>query len=192
MQKMQSAGGCNANVCFAIDGSKSISSAEFTNEKNFVLDVVSVLVDNPVEFAAVQYADGRERISKLTTDDETFILKMNSTKQMSHPRSHIKGGVNFCFRQLMKRPGEPIKMVVLGDARVKNKRIARRTVETTDLFRMNGGDVAVVAAGAKINKKLMLKITGGNEKLLLDVDNFLDVLTLETYIERVVEAICSI
>lgn len=191
MRKMQAAGGCNANVCFAIDGSTSISSDEFTNEKNFVLDVVSVLVDNPVEFAAVQYADRRERISKLTVDDEAFILKVNSTKQMYNPRSLIKSGVNFCFRQLMKRPGEPMKMVILGDARVKNRRVARRTILTTDQFRANGGDVSVVAAGAKINKQLMLKLTGGNEELVYDVDNFLDVLTLEIYIERVVEEICS-
>lgn len=191
MQKIQAVGGCNANVCFAIDGSTSISSDEFTNQKHFILDVVSVLVDNPVEFAAVQYADGRERISKLTPDDETFIGKVNSTKQMCDPRSHIKGGVNFCFRQLMKRPGEPMKMVILGNARVRNRRVARRTVETTDLFRKNGGDVTMVAAGAKINQMLMLKLTGGNEKLVLHVDDFLDVLTLEMYIERVVEEICS-
>ena len=81
-ERLAKAGGCNANICFAIDGSGSMSDEEFTNQKNFVLDVASIIgVDEVAEFAAVQYSTATSRITPLTVDNAEFIEKVLHAKQ---------------------------------------------------------------------------------------------------------------
>lgn len=186
-EKIDAVGGCNANICFAIDGSGSIAAGEFTNEKNFVLDVVSVLTDNPVEFAATQYATSTNPIQALTADDETFISKVSRTRQVKGA-SFIAGGINYCFSQLFQRQGEVNQIVLLGDGR---SNIGASAVQRADLFRSIGGVVSVVGAGFA-NDKVLLDIAGGNKDLVYEVKDFFDVLKLEIFIEQLVGDICSL
>lgn len=186
-QKIRAVGGCNINICFAIDGSGSISKQEFQNEINFVLDTVSVLVDNPVEFAATQYATSNYEISPLTADDESFILDVNGTKRFGG-YSFVVGGVNYCFSQLRRRPDEANHIVLLGDG-LSN--IGASAVKRADLFRYLGGTLSVVGAGFPDND-ILLKIAGGNKDLVYEVSDFLDVLSLEEFIEAIVIDICEL
>eukprot|EP00171_Calliarthron_tuberculosum_P002252 IDg2252t1 len=74
-QKIKRVGGCSANICFAIDGSGSITRTEFENQKNFILDVASVIsVNNAAKFAAVQYATSVVPIIPLTANTAIFDL----------------------------------------------------------------------------------------------------------------------
>lgn len=180
--------GCNANVCFAIDGSGSISSSEFTAQKQFVLDVVSVIaVDNPVELAAVQYGTANSAISPLTVDAEQFILDVDSEQQLRSSRTFVAGGINYCFSQLFRRRGEANKIVLLGDGRSS---IGANAIARADLFRTVGGTVCTVGAGFADTREL-LAIAGGDPNRVFEVDNFLDVLTLEFILESIVEDICN-
>eukprot|EP00171_Calliarthron_tuberculosum_P002174 IDg2174t1 len=82
-RRIKAAGGCNANVCFAIDGSGSITREEFENQKNFVLDVVSVIaVDAAAEVAAAQYASAVSPITPLTPNTARFNLRVNGARQV--------------------------------------------------------------------------------------------------------------
>ncbi|KAI0559988.1 chitin-binding protein [Gracilaria domingensis] len=186
-QLIEAAGGCNANVCFAIDGSGSISSEEFDLEKAFVLDVVSVLTDNPVEVAAVQFSTSTFPIQALTPDVEQFNLRVQATNQI-RGASFVAGGVNYCVGQLIRRPGESNKVVLLSDGR---SNIGGSASRAADEFRAFGGSVCAVGAGDRSAQEL-LEIVGGDEDLLFEVDNFLDVFALEDTIERVTLRVCSL
>eukprot|EP00178_Gracilaria_changii_P000089 TRINITY_DN1007_c0_g1_i1.p1 TRINITY_DN1007_c0_g1~~TRINITY_DN1007_c0_g1_i1.p1 ORF type:complete len:265 (+),score=40.73 TRINITY_DN1007_c0_g1_i1:302-1096(+) len=186
-RKIAAAGGCNLNVCFAIDGSGSISSDAFTNERNFVLDVVSVIVDNPVELGAVQYATSVSTITDLTPDDSTFNVLIENEQQL-RGQSFVVGGLNACFSQLARRPGEAQKIVLLGDG---ESNIGSSAVRRANDFRRFGGSVCVVAAG-NADEDILLQIAGGDSDKLFQVDSFLDVLELEKIAEALALQICGV
>ena len=187
-QRVRAAGGCNANVCFAIDGSGSMPPAEFQAEKNFVLDLISIIaVDKPVEVSAVQYATANTAISPLTVDIEGFNLNVQKTKQMKG-KSFLVGGVNYCFAQLFRRRSEAIKIIMLGDG---ESNIGGDAVKRANLFRAIGGDLSVVAAGFP-NDKQLLKLAGGDPFKVFDVASFFDTLALQIIIEELVLDVCGI
>ncbi len=187
-RRVKAAGGCNANVCFAIDGSGSISEVEFNNQRNFVLDIVSVVsVDDAAEVAACQYASSVNPIQPLTADIAKFNVAVNHTRQVSG-QSFVVGGINYCFSQLWRRRGEANKIVLLGDGR---SNIGSSAVARADLFRAVGGRVAAVGAGFKDDTEL-LRIAGGNKNLVYQASSFRDVLTLQSFIEKLVSQICEV
>lgn len=185
--RLSKRGGCNANVCFAIDGSGSINSTQFLAEKNFVLDVSSVItVDDKAELTAVQFAKSAMAISPLTDDIASFNLAVQDTRQMGG-RSKVMGGINYCFSRLASRRKEAIKLVLLSDGR---SNIGRSAVSRANHFRGFGGDVSVVAAGFPDHSEL-LAIAGGKADHVFDVGDFFDVLALQDLIEALVEQVCS-
>ncbi len=187
-RRVKAAGGCNANVCFAIDGSGSINGTEFTSQKNFVLDLVSVLtVDDAAEVAACQYSSSVSPIQPLTVDTAKFNLAVTRARQVTG-QSFVVGGINYCFSQLWRRRGEANKIVLLGDGR---SNIGSSAVARADLFRMIGGSVCAVGAGFKDDTEL-LGIAGGNRTLVFQTESFLDVLTLQSIVERLVSQICDV
>ena len=187
-RRVEAAGGCNANVCFAVDGSGSISRKEFTNQKNFVLDLMSVLsVDDAAEAAACQYSTAVSPIHPLTTDIASFNVAVNGANQVGG-LSFAVGGINYCFSQLWRRRGEANKIVFMGDAR---SNIGSSAIQRADLFRRVGGSVCAVGAGFTDDKEL-LGIAGGDKSLVFQANSFLDVLTLQSFIESLVSQICGI
>ena len=186
-ERIRKVGGCNANVCFAIDGSSSINSEEFQAEKHFVQDVVSVLSDNPVEFAAVQFSTSTTNIQSLTPDDAGFLIKVENAKQVPG-LSFVRGGLNYCVFQLLDRPGESNKIVLLSDGR---SNVGGSTARRAQQFRDFGGNVCVVGAGNQ-NKKELLNIVGGDSNLYHQVHGFTDFFTLAKHIISITEDICGL
>ena len=181
--------GCNANVCFAIDGSADIDTANFEAQKNFVLDVVTVIADgsNPVELAAVQYGTSASAISALTLDPERFNAAVARTSQLRSDSTFVAAGINFCFSQLFRRRNEANKIVLLGSGR---STIGANAVSRANLFRRFKGQVCTVGAGFTDNSQL-LAIAGGDPARVFEVDNFIDVLDLQFIVEDIVLDICS-
>eukprot|EP00737_Agarophyton_chilense_P004861 gb/GEZJ01006538.1/.p1 GENE.gb/GEZJ01006538.1/~~gb/GEZJ01006538.1/.p1 ORF type:complete len:247 (-),score=41.48 gb/GEZJ01006538.1/:171-911(-) len=107
---------CNANICFAVDGSGSMSDAEFQLELDFVKLVAAVIsLDPESQFAGIQYGLRPKFISMLTPDAAQFLLHVDATVHMKAPRTFIAPGIGGCWRQLMKVPDQPWKIVLLGD-----------------------------------------------------------------------------
>lgn len=184
-RKVDAAGGCNANVCFAIDGSGEIPPAAFLNEKNFVLDIASLIgVDEPAELSAVQYATAVTNIMPLTADSAAFITSVDGTEQMGGA-SFMVGGMNYCFSQLSKRAGEALKIVILGDGKSS---IGSNTAERADLFRSLGGSVSVVGAGEVDFDAL--NAVADSAAHVFTVESFLDALALQELVDTMVEFIC--
>ncbi len=186
-RRLKSVGGCNANVCFAVDGSSSISRAEFENEKNFVLDVASVIsMDQPVELAAAQYSTSIVPITPLTPYLTGFDMSIWRARQIGGA-SFVVGGVNYCFSQLMKRPREANQMVILGDGR---SNIGSDAVKRAALFRRLGGSLSTVAAGFADDREL-LAIAGNDRSMVFRVNSFADVLALHEIIKKLVFRVCG-
>ncbi len=186
-RRLNDVGGCNANVCFAIDGSTSISRTEFDNEKNFVLDVAAIIsMDQPVELAAAQYSTSIAPITPLTPWVDDFDTSVNGATQIGGA-SFVVGGINYCFSQLMRRPGEANKIVILGDGR---SNIGSRAVDRADLFRQMGGSLSTVAAGFA-DDRVLLAIAGGDRDMVFRVQSFADVLALHEVIEKLVFKVCG-
>lgn len=181
--------GCNANVCFAIDGSGSISAANFNAQKQFVQDVASVIATgtNPVELAAVQYGTSASVISELTVDAGKFIWDVEATEPLRSPATFVAAGINFCFSRLFRRRHEAKKIVLLGDGR---SNIGSSAVRRADTFRRFKGEVCTVGAGFTDDREL-LAIAGGDASRVFEVEEFLDVLSIEKIIEDIVLDICS-
>lgn len=181
--------GCNANVCFAIDGSGSISPANFEAQKEFVQDVATIIADgtNPVELAAVQYGTSSSAIIQLTLNTNAFQLAIKRTPQIGG-LTFVNAGINFCFSQLWRRRGEANKIVLLGDGRTT---IGSNAVRRADLFRRVGGDVCTVGAGFQDPREL-LAIAGGDPARVFQVDDFISALELQYIIEDIVLDICGV
>lgn len=185
-RRLEEANGCNANICFAIDGSSDIDAKEFESEKNFVLDVASVVgVDEPSEMAAVQYATSITKVQPLTSNSALFIEKVNDLPQMKG-QSFMVGGINYCYSQLYKKKDEAIKIVILGNGKGT---IGSRSVNRAKEFIQIGGDISVVGAGFTDDAEL-LAIAGGRQDHVFRVNSFLDVLDLETIMETLILQIC--
>lgn len=187
--RIVSSGGCNANVCFAVDGSGSINATQFTSQLNFVTDVVSIIAaTDPVGLAAVQYSTGTRAISEFTTNDFEFIPAVDRTRQL-FGLSFVAGGINFCFAELFNAGGPVNKIVLLGDAM---SNIGSSAVRRADQFRAIGGTVCSVAAGTNPDRESLLGIAGGDPDLVFEVDDFVNVIRLSNIIERLVEQICGL
>lgn len=184
---VETAGGCFANICFAIDGSGSISDKAFQNEKFFILDLHSIVgVDERADMGAVQYATSTNPIIPLTDDRDAFVLAINGTKQVGG-FSFVVGGMNYCIRALRRKSVK--KIVLLGDGR---SNIGSDTVARANLFRERlGGTVCAVGAGFPDDEEL-LAIVGGNPDLVFEVDSFEDTLDMADLIDDLVAGICNI
>lgn len=186
--RIDAAGGCNVNLCFSIDGSSAIQPAEFENQRSFVMDLASIIgEDEPIEYAAVQYGTGNSAVSPLTPDMNEFILRMEDMRQLGGLSNEV-AGISYCFSQLFRRPNEANKIIFFGEGR---SGIGAMPLERADLFRSIGGEVCAVGAGFTDDAQL-LRLAGGDKSMVFELDNFLDVLSLQQILEDMVVRICKL
>lgn len=101
----------------------------------------------------------------------------------------MAAGINNCFSQLNRRRGEALRIVLLGD---RQSTIGADAVARADLFReFFHGEVCVVGAGFTDDAEL-LAIAGGDPGKVFTVGTFIDVLTLQTLLEQLVEGVCVV
>lgn len=181
-------GGCNANVCFAIDGSASISASQFSAAIDFVVSTVALLASDPnSQFAAVQYGTAVTPISVLTNNHVEFSQAVVSANQQ-FGSSFLIGALNFCMWQLSSARNAVVKIVILGDGQSNPGDSA---VKQTDLFRdAFGGTVCAVATGNP-NRTELLRLVGGDADLVFDSSSFVDIILLASVVEELVMRICT-
>lgn len=145
--------GCEVNVCFAIDGSGSINSKDFTIELNFVNLVASIIsTDRKINFCGVQYSETTTAISPLTDDRLGFLGKVANTKQ-DFGRTNLPAALGYAIVQLFPFPNDANKIIVLGDG-LSNIGFAPAFVAGT--FIDAGGSISAVAVGGSNVEELAL------------------------------------
>lgn len=178
-------GGCNINVCFAIDGSGSVGQRGFDAEKGFVFDIESIInVRGPVGLAATQFGATSSPIIGFTTSAPAFRSAVNGARFLNARLTNIREGISFCVTELLKSRSGPKKIVLLTDGRANT---GGDPVPLADLFRAVGGDVCAVGVGHSDDRSL-LEIAGGDRDRVLNVDDFFE---LAGILEDLIEQVCG-
>lgn len=175
-------GSCNPNLCFALDGSASISSDDYRAQKEFVELVAAIVgTDEDAEFAAVQYGFRNRKISGMTNDVNSFLLKVDGSGHARAPVTRIGQGIRFCMKTLRKRIGDANKIVVLGDGR--SRHIGPRKIKKT-----RGIEVCAVGVGFQ-NKDILTAIAGGDPNRVFAVDEYFELIDV---VESIVRDVCGV
>lgn len=200
MQKIVSKGGCNANVCFTLDGSHYVSAEDYRMQKEFVeLAAALIGVDKSVHFAATQLTRPPfglisalvnplyGSISPLTLDQDAFLERVaGSSRFGGQPR--LRRGIRFCTRQMRGRREDVNKIVMIADGR--NRRLYRDRA-TRPLFRFMSprqrGSVCAVAVG-QVDLNYLAYLTGSAERVL-PVDGYIE---LAGIVEKLVSQVCGL
>ena len=179
--------GCNANVCFGIDGSGSVSATEFDDAKFFVKDIVDIIaVDQDAEFAAVQFSETNHRISPLTGNKRDFLRAVRNAKFQQGGYTAIGAGIVYCDFQLSRRPGEANKIAVITDGR---NNLGGSPVRRANNFRRRdpNGKITAVGIGQYLNLETLQKIAGDEKVISVD-----DYIHLATVVTELVKQVCEI
>lgn len=151
-------GGCKPNICFALDGSGSITQKQWRAQKDFVLLAAAVIgVDRSAEFAAVEYGLRLDGISLLTRNVNKFLRKVDRERLNRASATFLASGIAYCHSQLSQRPYDANKMVILGDGR---NTFGSNPVPLAQKF-LNSGNTAICAVGVGYTNTAVLNaITG--------------------------------
>lgn len=100
--QIQGSGSCSkTRICFALDGSGSISPSEYSLQIKFAETIASIISVNPsAQFAAIQYGLRNVEISPLTDDLQFFRTSLNSSKPSHASRTFIAAGIGGCAVEL--------------------------------------------------------------------------------------------
>lgn len=185
MAKIVAKGGCNANVCFVLDGSYYVTDDEYRMQKEFVeLAAALIGVDKSAHFAATQYAPPRFALAQLTSDQDAFLVKIAGSSRWGRDQ-RVRPGVRFCVRQMRQRREDANKIVLVGDGRGSLQYSAYLPPLRT--FSRRGGSICAVAV-KNANRRLLAYVTR-NPAHVLAIDGYID---LSIIVEDVVEQVCGL
>eukprot|EP00178_Gracilaria_changii_P027718 TRINITY_DN908_c0_g4_i1.p1 TRINITY_DN908_c0_g4~~TRINITY_DN908_c0_g4_i1.p1 ORF type:complete len:220 (+),score=39.92 TRINITY_DN908_c0_g4_i1:429-1088(+) len=149
------------NVCFALDGSSSSSSASFRSQTRVVFKVVEEISSckREIGYAAVQYGPSVTSISSLTTDRDAFVADVRSARQIGLDGNFATAGLNYCISEMFEMRETKNNIVLFGDG---NSDIGRAPADRSELFFSLGGVVLAVGVGDSHNMTALQAIAGNN------------------------------
>lgn len=161
---------CNINVCFALDGSSSITPRSYEQQRSTAIRAARNIFDRSgaraLGLAAVQYGAAIRPISPFTTDRRAFLSALRSSVQSRGNGTFLTGGVNYCFSELFEKNNNRNTIVVLGDGQAN---IGSDASDRANLFSTNGGQVLSVGVGGSLNATELVAIAGGDRSKLFFV-----------------------
>lgn len=179
--------GCHANVCFALDGSATITPEAYTVEKDLVTRITRILTRRGAVpgLAAVQYGLANHAVSPFTKDRSDFLRAVSASQQHGDEGSFVTAGLNYCFGALLDVDAGAKTIVLLGDGRAT---IGSDPADRANLFYLSGGQVLVAGVGDSPDVEALTRIAGGNSQNVFMVDQ-----EHEPYMvaNRIVDSICS-
>lgn len=184
-------GGCDPNVCFALDGSRAINSTNFQLQKDFVKLVAGVIsLDEESQFAALQYGLRAHMISELTLNAEDFLLKVDKAIQVRNRRTFVAMGIFGCIQQLMKTPFEANHIVLLGEGKddllVRHSGFNAESVAKRFLYSPHNA-ISAVAVGFSDTSDLARIV--GSPNRVFEVDEWSEVVDVTA---ELVENVCGL
>ena len=184
--------GCEINVCFTFDTSGSVSRRDFQLQKDFILDITSIIGTDPrARFAASQYGRRTYRISNLTpSGSENAVSDFNqavSRAEFKHDSAtSIGSGIVWCDRQLRRQRGDTNKMVVMGDGR---NNLGGSPVTRANTFRERTDNGVVSAVGIGFRDESVLNRIAGDRGSVFAIQDYVE---LSFLVEDLVADICKL
>ena len=187
-QQVAAKGSCNPNICFALDGSGSISSADYSAQKDFAQLIAAIIsVDPDAAYAAVQYGLRNIAISDLTSDANSFLLDLDGSILAGAPRTFIAAGLGYCINQLRPRIEDANKIILFGDGR---SNFGGNPVSVAQRFLPPRGSGSICAVGIGFQNTAVLQaIVGGNPNRVLQVDEYFELMDI---LEVIISDICGL
>ncbi|CDF33027.1 unnamed protein product [Chondrus crispus] len=153
---------CNMRLCFALDGSGSISPVQFKVQQDLVKLLASVAREGGATFSAVQYGLSNTAISTPTGNAPKFRRAVDDSIFQRAPRTFIGSGLGFCISNLKTEPrGRGRRILLLGDGRSNFFTLALPLVLST----LNDIQISAVGIGFPRNSRTLLDITGSRSRL---------------------------
>lgn len=150
---------CDLRLCFALDGSNSITRADYELQKDFVKLVASVANVDGATSSAVQYGTINEPISARTGDASVFRSRVDASKFQASDGAFIGAGLGFCITDVqMGRPGDGRKVILLGNGRGD---FASTFLEQVLSALKRGDELLAVGVGKRQNVSALVEATGG-------------------------------
>lgn len=107
-------GGCNRTVCIAVEGSGSVSAANYDRQTKLAA-ILSAIVsaDNEATFGAVQYAETTFPIQEITPRWYEFVTTINESKKDGGQLINLSAALAYCgFQVRQAKPKEGVVMVI--------------------------------------------------------------------------------
>lgn len=175
--------GCPVSVCFAFDGSSTISPAVYSRQKEVAYLIASVLsADTKATFSAVQYTRTTSSIVPNTVNYWGFWDKVAKSKRKGGFSANLGSGLGYCGFQVRKDRKKKGVVVVLGSGK---SNVGFNPKFVASAIRRSGKVVAVSTSGSKFMYKKTLDT------------NSRDVITMQsayqynTGLRQIVAAICK-
>lgn len=162
---------CNVRLCFAIDGSGSMTGAEYKVQQDLVKLIASLTRAGGSTFSAVQYGLTNIPISAQTGNIYEFRKDVDKSFSEKATRTFVGAGLGFCAANLHTEPkGDGRKIVFLGDGRSNFFTLSLPLVLTT----LKDIKVFAVGVGFPRDAKTLLQIAG-NKSRVCAVNRYSDV-----------------
>lgn len=149
---------CNVRVCFALDGSASISISEYNIQKNLVRLIASLVsLDMDAKYSAFQYGLASLGISLLTSDARTFLKKVQKSRLAKASKTFVIAGVATCLSSIRTASNGAGKIVLIGDGRSNfadtSLPLVTRAIRDEDIIAIAIGFPSATNFFRKITKK---------------------------------------
>lgn len=176
--------GCDANICFALQGGNGISRNEFELQKDFVGLMVAILgTGRPGNYCAVQYGNVTRPISSLTERREVFLDRLDRAVKIEGRGINIANSLAFAHNQLGSRQQNVNKFIIVGK---RLQRVGSRARFLADHFRNDNSQICAVAIG-RFDLSPLETITG-DRNLIFTVHQFFD---LAEVVVELVNNVCG-
>lgn len=111
-------GGCNRTVCFAVEGSGSVSDETFGRQSRLTAMLSSIMsADNEATFGAVQYSMTTYSIMETTPKWWDFVSSVYESKKDGGPEINLSAALAYCGFQLRQQKPKEGAVIVIGSGR---------------------------------------------------------------------------
>lgn len=177
---------CEVRLCFALDGSDTITRADYELEKDLVNIIASVAAIDDASFSAVQFGIVNSLISPKTGNATEFRFRVEDSEYMNSDGSFIGAGLGFCISDVKdERARDGRVVVLLGDGRGQFTdtflKFVLGAVETEKLF--------AIGVGRKQSVANLRRAVGGKSRNVLSIRRNGDA---EKVVEEIVQRICNL
>lgn len=175
--------GCPVSVCFAFDGSSSVSPSVYGRQKEVAYLIASVLsADTKVTFSAVQYTRTTSAIASNTVNYWGFWGKVARSRRKGGQSANLGSGLGYCGFQVRRDRKKKGVVIVIGSGKSNagfNAAFVARAIERS------GKVVAVSTSG---NKFMYKKSLDTNAR---DVVSMQSAYQYDSGLRQIVAAICK-
>lgn len=191
---------CAANVCFAMDGSASISDQEYELQQSFVAAAVAILGGYAnTKVAVVEYGGIIDPIFPLGTPNDFTLIDILTDTSLQSILTFVGPALGWCEKEFRKMPNAVQKMVILGDGqsslgdigRFGFTRFGAVGISRAFIRRSVGNDVcaAIIGRGnVTKNRDFFLAMVLQRRNRVFGVPRWLEILNL---IDDLFNDICS-